>query len=209
MAARLRPRNGLSEIILFKNYLNNQIYEFVRKRAWWPHPMPGETRNCEPPFTNTTHKSTIYASCDPWYISFRQRLIASGEGKGQDLDKVMVTVQFKNSTLKNALRKIERQTRLPFAYRTDDVAPYSDINFSATDISLSKLLRELLGSTDLGFEQVSSNIVIRKRGAAPVPKEEPDPVATPVFEGGIRGKVTNEKGEVLLAQRSFKKRRDP
>lgn len=123
-------------------------------------------------------------------------LLLAGEGKGQDLDKVKVTVQFKNVSLKNALRKIERQTRLPFAYKTDDVAPYSDISMEANDISLSKLLTELLSKTDLGYEQVSTNIVIRKRHSA---KPDPNPVVsipeTPDFDGGIRGKVTDEKGE--------------
>ncbi len=125
-------------------------------------------------------------------------LLLAGEGKGQDLDKVKVSVQFKNATLKSALRKIERQTRLPFAYKTDDIAPYGNINYQAEEISLAKLLEELLRRTDLGYEQVNTNIVIRKMrrmaDGTGINSEQPT-VDLRAFEGGIRGRVTNAKGE--------------
>ena len=35
-------------------------------------------------------------------------LLMAGNGSGQDLDKIIVSVNFKNSSLKNALHKIER-----------------------------------------------------------------------------------------------------
>ena len=89
-------------------------------------------------------------------------LLLARDGSGQDLDKVMVSVQFRNSTLKQALRNIEGQTKLSFSYKTNDIAPYSNINYEADRIAVSKLLFDLLQSTDLVFEQVNSNIVIKK-----------------------------------------------
>ena len=89
-------------------------------------------------------------------------LMLAGDGIGQDLDKVMVSVQLKNATLKTALRKIETQTKLSFAYKTNDIAPFGNINYQAKDISLNRLLNDLLQNTGLGFEQVNSNIVIKK-----------------------------------------------
>ncbi|HEX7905788.1 MAG TPA: SusC/RagA family TonB-linked outer membrane protein [Chitinophagaceae bacterium] len=124
-------------------------------------------------------------------------LLLAGESKSQDLDKVMVSVQLKNTTLKMALRKIERQTRLPFTYKTDDIAPYININYEATEMPLSKLLQELLRSTDLDYEQVNTNIVIRKTKKKKLGETDMDhtSVATIFFDGVIRGKVTDEKGE--------------
>jgi TonB-linked SusC/RagA family outer membrane protein len=119
-------------------------------------------------------------------------LLLAGNGNGQDLDKVMVSVQFKNTTLKSALRKIEKQTRLPFAYRTDDIAPYDNINYEAEEIALSKLLADILQSTDLGYEQVNTNIVIRKMRRS---NQSQTTSTVRAFDGGIRGRVTNGKGE--------------
>ena len=70
-------------------------------------------------------------------------LMLAGDGIGQDLDKVMVSVQLKNATLKTALRKIETQTKLSFAYKTNDIAPFGNINYQAKDISLNRLLNDL------------------------------------------------------------------
>ncbi|HTE33639.1 MAG TPA: hypothetical protein VK666_24830, partial [Chryseolinea sp.] len=89
-------------------------------------------------------------------------LLMAGKGSGQDLTKVMVTVNFKNASLKSALNNIEGQTRLPFTYKTYDVARYDHINYHASEISVARLLDELLRNTDLQFEQVNSNIVIKK-----------------------------------------------
>ena len=124
-------------------------------------------------------------------------LLIAGNGNSQDLDKVIVSVEFKNATLKSALHKIEKLTRLPFTYKTNDISPYGNINYQATGISLTKLLNDLLESTELEYEQVNSNIIIKK-----IRKMENNPVNnneaaanTSYFEGVIRGKITDEKGE--------------
>jgi TonB-linked SusC/RagA family outer membrane protein len=126
-------------------------------------------------------------------------VLLAGEGKGQDLDKVLVSVQFRNVTLKNALRKIESQTRIAFAYKTNDIAPYGNISYEAKDIALSRLLNDLFQRTDLGFEQVNSNIVIKRVRKSDVdhPSPESAPLTTRFYDGGLRGTVTNERGEPI------------
>src|SRR5688572_6703493 len=123
-------------------------------------------------------------------------LLVAGNGNGQDLDKVLVSVQFKNATLKNALRKIEAQTKLSFAYRTDDISPFGNINYQAKDISVARLLNDLLQATDLGFEQVNSSIVI-KRVKRPYGGGGDNAVSSVMepFDGSLHGTITNEKGE--------------
>ncbi len=123
-------------------------------------------------------------------------LLLAGEGIGQDLDKVMVSVQLRNTTLKKALRTIEQQTNLPFAYKTDDVAPYGNISYEAKDISLARLLRELLSNTDLGYEQVNTNIVIKKlRKLVSNGTNGEEAIITRDFDGTIRGRVLDERGD--------------
>src|SRR5690606_31186899 len=117
-------------------------------------------------------------------------LLLAREGRGQDLDKVIVTVEIRNVSLKSALRKIEGLTKMPFTYKTNDVSPYRNISYEGKEVSLAKVLDELLKGTDLGFEQVNSNIVIKKNSTVTVRTimeiEKPD--------GSIRGKVTDENG---------------
>ncbi|HEY6504347.1 MAG TPA: SusC/RagA family TonB-linked outer membrane protein [Chitinophagaceae bacterium] len=124
-------------------------------------------------------------------------LLIAGTGNSQDLDKVIVSVEFKNATLKTALHKIEKLTKLPFTYKTSDISPYGNINYQANGISLTKLLDDLLQSTELQYEQVNSNIIIKKiRKADATSTASIETIAgTAPFDGVIRGKVTDSKGD--------------
>jgi len=123
-------------------------------------------------------------------------LLIAGNGKGQDLDKVIVSVQFKNVSLKGALKIIEKQTRLPFTYRTNDVSPFDNISYEARNIALTKILSDLLKNTGLQYELVNSNIVISRTrvnfnpNVMAVANSEPQP-----FDGSIRGRITSQDGQ--------------
>lgn len=129
-------------------------------------------------------------------------LLMANSSEGQDLNKIIVSIELKNASLKTALRKIETLAKLPFTYKTNDVARYDNINYQATEIPVARLLEELLSKTDLNYELVNSNIVIkRKRGTiqadvSPHPNPMPN-VKAVVFDGGIRGKVTDQVGDPL------------
>ena len=122
-------------------------------------------------------------------------LLMARSGSGQDLNKVMISIDLKNATLKQAFRKIESLTRVAFTYKTSDVETYDHIDYTATNISLTRLLEDLLQNTDLKYQQINSNIVIKKirkndrliNVAAMQPDELP-------FDGSIRGHVTDENG---------------
>ncbi|HZE86290.1 MAG TPA: SusC/RagA family TonB-linked outer membrane protein [Puia sp.] len=120
-------------------------------------------------------------------------LLVARDSSGQDLDKMTVSVQLKNVTLKHALREIQSLTRLPFTYKTNDLAGYNNITYQATDLSVARVLDELLRNTGLQYKQVNSNIVIKKIKG--YPSAAPEQAATRLFDGGIRGKITNASGE--------------
>jgi TonB-linked SusC/RagA family outer membrane protein len=118
-------------------------------------------------------------------------LLVARDGHGQDLNKMTLSIQLKNVSLKYALRKIEALTSLPFTYKTGDIAGYKDVSCEGTDIPVSHVLDVLLLNTGLGYEQVNSNIVIKKIGGVP-----PHPsLVNPVVDGGVKGRVTSAKGE--------------
>lgn len=127
-------------------------------------------------------------------------LLSAGNGNGQDLDKVLVTVQFQNETLKNALHRIEKLTRLPFTYKTSDVSPYNSITYEAKNTSLSKLLNDILGNTGLYYEQVNSNIVIKRSGrsnpnVSTFASSDQQVFANDQYDGSVKGKITNQAGD--------------
>jgi TonB-linked SusC/RagA family outer membrane protein len=123
-------------------------------------------------------------------------LLLAGDGISQDLDKIIVSVEFKNVTLKSALHKIEKLTSLSFAYKTSDISPYNKISYSAESISLSRVLNELFQSTELYYEVVNANIVIKR-----TKKEDGAFVLTDMStnaaqaDGVVKGKVVDDKGQ--------------
>ena len=121
--------------------------------------------------------------------------ILLAKGPTQDLSKTVIAFEIKHGNLKQAFKIIENETRFFFTFKTEDVLRYSDLNFSSPGISVDKLLNTLLTGTNLGYQQLDNNIIIKKISLLTDSPKQMDGTADLVFEGGIRGKVTNEKGE--------------
>lgn len=132
-------------------------------------------------------------------LFFVNGLLLAGTGKSQDLDKVFISVEFKNATLKSSLHQIEKLTKLSFTYKTSDISPYGNINYQATNVSLARLLNDLLLSTGLQYEQINTNIIIKKiKRTDAIPDISPDAVnSNSSFDGTIRGKITTPSGEPI------------
>ena len=90
-------------------------------------------------------------------------LLAGQAGNCQDLNKIQINIHLKNSTLKKALHEMEGLATISFTYKTDDITSYKNINLQKDNASLSAVLDELLKNTDLRYEQVNANIIIKKR----------------------------------------------
>lgn len=123
-------------------------------------------------------------------------LLMAATGSGQDLSKITVSIDLRNASLKQAFKKIESLADCSFTYRTQDVAGYNNITYQATDIPVSRLLDELLRTTDLRYEQVNANIVIKK-GIASLTAGPSAHRAAVLFDGGIRGVVRDASGSPL------------
>lgn len=120
-------------------------------------------------------------------------LLVARDSRGQDLSKMTVTIQLKNVSLKHALRRIEMLTSLPFTYKTSDIAEYKDVSCEGTNIPVSHVLDVLLLNTGLGYEQINSNIIIKKIKVVP----HAQPVVNIIFDGGVKGRVTSPTGEAV------------
>jgi TonB-dependent SusC/RagA subfamily outer membrane receptor len=125
-------------------------------------------------------------------------LAFSGTGTTQDLNKTIIPIELKNASLKQAFHQVESQTRLLFSFKTEDVDAYNNINYSSKGVAVARLLRDLLKGTDLQYEQMNNNIIIKKymmNGPGPEISGPADDLVA--LAGGVHGKVTNEKGEPI------------
>lgn len=119
-------------------------------------------------------------------------VLMAERSSGQDLSKIRISINLKNVPLKAALKKIEGSTDLSFSFKTADIINFRSISYSAENISVDKLLNVLFENTGLDYEVMNSNIIIRKMA------EKAAPIITRTdmeFEGGIRGRVINKRGE--------------
>jgi TonB-linked SusC/RagA family outer membrane protein len=123
-------------------------------------------------------------------------LLMAGSGSGQDLNKIVISIDLKNASLKQAFKKIESLTQLAFTYRTADVADFEQINYQATNASVTTVLKDLLQHTGLRYDQVNSNIIIKKIRKNDQSAEVHITEAMP-FDGGIRGRISDETGAPL------------
>ncbi|MGN6420336.1 MAG: SusC/RagA family TonB-linked outer membrane protein [Pseudobacter sp.] len=126
-------------------------------------------------------------------------ILIAGTSTGQELDKIFISVELKNASMKSALRAIETASKVPFTYRNAEVSVYDNINLKVEKMALSKVLEMLLNNTALRYELVNSNIIIKKvrnYSAAEIPAMSVQPLQL-VFDGGIRGKITDSKSQAI------------
>ncbi|HEX6429804.1 MAG TPA: STN and carboxypeptidase regulatory-like domain-containing protein [Niastella sp.] len=96
--------------------------------------------------------------------------------QAQDVNRIIIDIDLKNALLTEAFTKIEKLTTLKFNYRTADVAEVKNISYQQRQVSVKKVLTDLLSNTPLQFEQVQQYILIKKR-----PPQQP---------AGKKGKVS-------------------
>src|ERR1700712_4271690 len=125
--------------------------------------------------------------------------ILLAKGPTQDLSKTVIAFEIKHGNLKQAFRIIETETRFFFTYKTEDVIKYSDLNFSSPGISVEKLLNTLLSGTNLGYQQLDNNIIVKMTNLLTMSADQQHENFDAAYTGGIHGKVTNERGEPVGA----------
>ncbi|WP_333864303.1 carboxypeptidase-like regulatory domain-containing protein, partial [Chitinophaga sp.] len=128
-------------------------------------------------------------------LTFNGILVAA-DGVGQDIRKVIVSVDLNNVSLRQALRQIESLADCSFTYKTRDIEGHGNVTYRAAGIPVGQLLDALLLPKGLRYEQINDHILIRK---APVNTEafEAVPAEAPHFDGGIRGIVRTSDGKPL------------
>jgi hypothetical protein len=91
--------------------------------------------------------------------------------QAQDISRMIIDIDLKNASLTEAFTKIEKLTTLKFNYRTADVAEVKSISYQQRQVSVKKVLTDILSNTQLQYEQIQQYILIKKRPQQPAGKK--------------------------------------
>ncbi|MFT4023144.1 MAG: TonB-dependent receptor plug domain-containing protein [Flavihumibacter sp.] len=125
------------------------------------------------------------------------QVILASPASGQSIEDVYVKIELRNESIIQAFQKIESQSRFRFMYRREDLQQFSILNMPYTEKTVADVLKALLANTSLSFKQSNSQILIvpaegKIADLQADAAEAPAPVP-------VKGKVTNAKGEPLVA----------
>ena len=113
--------------------------------------------------TNASAKSLIRWSMRIFLLSTLltfNLLLVGKDSSSQNLEKVIISLNVKDATLKQVFNKIEKQTSFHFTYRSDDVRRIKAITYTQDNVSVAKALNDLLQNTGLRYEEMDKNILI-------------------------------------------------
>lgn len=121
------------------------------------------------------------------------QLLMAGSTRAQALADVKVVLELKDGLLKTAFRKIEEQTPFRFAYNKMEVDNQHTLALQKAEYTVKNVLDLLLANTPLSFRQVNNKIIIVSTDNNNGVNNLPNNMNTSLFEGSLRGKVTDEK----------------
>jgi hypothetical protein len=90
-------------------------------------------------------------------------LLSMNHSHAQDIDKVTISIELKNVTLKDALNMIEKLTSFKFTYQSDVIAGIRNIRYQQQHVTVKKVLDDLLSNNGLQYEQVQTYILVKKK----------------------------------------------
>jgi len=136
------------------------------------------------------------------------QLLSARDAAGQDINKVVISLELKDESLLSALDKIQRLTPFTFAYNKREVKRIQNLTLPGSNRTVNKTLAILLTNTDLRYEQVGNTIVISParpdpaapQAAADAPGKDDHPAAETTDEPKskpVTGTVVNERGEPI------------
>lgn len=129
-------------------------------------------------------------------------LLLAGPGNAQKIEAIKVTVGLKNEPLKKAIKQIEQQTNIRFAYVESQIKTVDKINLPEQSRPLLNTVDLLLTNTGLKYVVKENAIIITP---ADKPKENAGTTENIIYNSfyagkeklAVTGKVTNEKGQPL------------
>lgn len=99
-----------------------------------------------------------------------------------------VTIDYKNTTIKDAFAELENKLSCYFTYESSTIDNQKQITLSLIDISLEKALNKILNDSSLVYKVVDNHVIIRKKYLVQNNHETADSVPKIIV---LRGTVTD------------------
>ncbi|MDO1450774.1 TonB-dependent receptor [Rhodocytophaga aerolata] len=112
----------------------------------------------------------------------------AGSGQVHSIEEVIVSLELKNATIKQAFGEIESKTDFRFVYNSRKIDIAGRISMKAEGRTVAQVLNELFAHSPIAYKQVSRNIVLQ-------PKEKTTAAALAMDEERaiVSGKVQDEQ----------------
>ncbi|MCG8318551.1 MAG: TonB-dependent receptor [Cytophagales bacterium] len=137
-----------------------------------------------------TSKYTIYGMIIQVMLS---SILIASDGEAQSklpMDKIYLSMDLRNQTLKSAFKLITKQTDLKFAYEEGRVGLHKRVDLEASGKSLREVLERISENNRLSFKRIGSQIFVSKlKGTKFISEIMPEVM--------VSGRVTDENGEGL------------
>jgi TonB-linked SusC/RagA family outer membrane protein len=109
---------------------------------------------------------------------------------GQDLNKIVVSLELQQTSLKEALKQIEQQTKIRFTYKSEDITTFKPITYQKNNQKLVDVLQEFFSNTGLSYEEIGTNVLVIRKASVNPPNAADETAAAVI----LRGKITDDKG---------------
>ncbi|MDN5200080.1 TonB-dependent receptor [Fulvivirgaceae bacterium BMA10] len=117
-----------------------------------------------------------------------------GEAQKMSIEKIHVTIEIDNLSIKETFSEIENATDFTFAYKEKSVDLRKKLSLTKQHISLADLLRDISRRTDLRFKRINEIIYVGNKGVKSPGITFEDLVTE---EKTITGRVTDKDGAEL------------
>ena len=126
------------------------------------------------------------------------QLLMAANTKGQSLEKITISLELQNATLKEAFDVIASKTNLHFVHDRAISGIDTRLDLSYKQATLKEVLQDISQEAGLNFKLINKTISVTKAKSKKREKSQrSDQVAEAVEDRTISGKVTDENGEPL------------
>lgn len=147
-------------------------------------------------FQNRNLRFVMRASfCYLFLLIMSIGLLLAKPAASQKLEDIRVTLELRNEKLKSVFQKIEKQTRLHFAYNEYDIGSYQSVTLARGSYKVNEVLDLALKGIPFAYKQLDKSVIIYRIP----PKQESDLPDAPAGQTQVRtfkisGKVTSASG---------------
>jgi TonB-linked SusC/RagA family outer membrane protein len=127
--------------------------------------------------------------------------LSAFDTNAQSIDRIEVTLEFKNAKLAEVLAKIEASTRITFIYTPEQINAIGNITLASEKRTVKKLLDLVLAETDLTYKEDEGTVIIyrgRLSGDGSIKTGSVDVSSEASLYAIVKGTVRDKNSEPLV-----------